>query len=52
MQAFDGADDIDFNLNVIKGGGACHFQEKVVLEQSKRNVCAILKYAISPEGEI
>lgn len=27
---FDGADEIDSQLNCIKGGGACHFQEKLV----------------------
>lgn len=28
--AFDGADEVDSNLNLIKGGGACLFQEKLV----------------------
>ncbi|RDA89968.1 hypothetical protein CP533_1959 [Ophiocordyceps camponoti-saundersi (nom. inval.)] len=28
--AFDGADEIDEDLNLIKGGGACLFQEKLV----------------------
>lgn len=27
---FDGADEIDEELNLIKGGGACLFQEKLV----------------------
>ena len=26
--AFDGADEVDPQLNLIKGGGACLFQEK------------------------
>jgi ribose 5-phosphate isomerase A len=26
----DGADEVDNNLNLIKGGGACHLQEKMV----------------------
>lgn len=30
--AFDGADECDKNLNLIKGGGACLFQEKLVAE--------------------
>lgn len=28
--AFDGADEVDHNLQLIKGGGACQFQEKLV----------------------
>lgn len=28
--AFDGADEVDTQLNLIKGGGACLFQEKLV----------------------
>lgn len=32
--AFDGADEVDSQLNCIKGGGACLFQEKLV------SVCA------------
>lgn len=28
--AFDGADEVDGHLNLIKGGGACLFQEKLV----------------------
>ncbi|GLB41024.1 putative ribose-5-phosphate isomerase [Lyophyllum shimeji] len=29
---FDGADEVDNELNCIKGGGACHLREKVVAE--------------------
>ncbi|KAI1073370.1 ribose 5-phosphate isomerase [Whalleya microplaca] len=36
---FDGADEVDAELNVIKGGGACHFQEKLVSRLSRRFVC-------------
>jgi len=32
--AFDGADEVDLNGNLIKGGGACMFQEKIVAERS------------------
>lgn len=32
--AFDGADEIDSNLNCIKGGGACLLQEKLVADSS------------------
>ncbi|GBE84195.1 Ribose-5-phosphate isomerase [Sparassis crispa] len=28
----DGADEVDHNLNAIKGGGACHLREKVLAE--------------------
>lgn len=28
----DGADDVDWALNAIKGGGACHLREKVLAE--------------------
>lgn len=33
--AFDGADEVDTDLNLIKGGGACLFQEKLVATASK-----------------
>ncbi|KAL5364923.1 ribose 5-phosphate isomerase A-domain-containing protein [Aspergillus floccosus] len=33
--AFDGADEVDDELNLIKGGGACLFQEKIVALQAK-----------------
>lgn len=33
--AFDGADEVDPALNLIKGGGACLFQEKLVAEAAK-----------------
>ncbi|KAI1280984.1 ribose 5-phosphate isomerase A [Xylaria sp. FL0933] len=36
---FDGADEVDAELNCIKGGGACLFQEKVVSRLSKKFVC-------------
>ena len=31
---FDGADEVDEELNLIKGGGACLLQEKLVGRQS------------------
>lgn len=37
--AFDGADEIDEELNCIKGGGACLFQEKLVVTNSRKFVC-------------
>lgn len=33
--AFDGADEIDSDLNAIKGGGACLLQEKLVADSAK-----------------
>ena len=33
---FDGADEIDDNLNLIKGGGGCHVQEKILAYNSKK----------------
>ena len=36
--AIDGADQIDSNLNAIKGGGAAHTREKVVAKSAKRFV--------------
>ncbi|KAK7751403.1 ribose-5-phosphate isomerase rki1 [Diatrype stigma] len=36
---FDGADEVDPDLNCIKGGGACHYQEKLVAKFSRRFVC-------------
>ena len=32
----DGADEIDAELNLIKGGGGCHVQEKIVASNSKK----------------
>ncbi|PKC75398.1 ribose 5-phosphate isomerase [Rhizophagus irregularis] len=32
----DGADEVDENLNAIKGGGACHLREKLVAEAAKK----------------
>jgi len=37
--AFDGADEVDEELNCIKGGGACLFQEKLVATRAKRFIC-------------
>lgn len=37
--AFDGADEVDDDLNCIKGGGACLFQEKLVAMRAKEFIC-------------
>ncbi|KAL7951101.1 ribose 5-phosphate isomerase A domain-containing protein [Trichoderma barbatum] len=34
--AFDGADEVDEDLNLIKGGGACLFQEKLVAVAARK----------------
>ena len=34
--AFDGADEVDTQVNAIKGGGACLFQEKLVAFSAKQ----------------
>lgn len=36
---FDGADEVDEHLNLIKGGGGCLFQEKLVATKAKKFVC-------------
>ena len=33
--AIDGADEVDRSLNLIKGGGGCHLQEKLVAAYAK-----------------
>lgn len=37
--AFDGADEVDEELNCIKGGGACLYQEKLVAMRSRIFIC-------------
>ena len=37
--AFDGADEVDEDLNCIKGGGACLYQEKLVATHARKFVC-------------
>lgn len=34
--AFDGADEVDEDMNCIKGGGACLYQEKLVAMRSRQ----------------
>jgi ribose 5-phosphate isomerase A len=34
--AIDGADEVDENLQCIKGGGACLFQEKLIAISAKK----------------
>ena len=37
----DGADEVDAQLNLIKGGGAAHTREKIVNHSSRRNVIIV-----------
>jgi len=37
--AFDGADEVDEDMNCIKGGGACLYQEKLVAMRAKQFIC-------------
>ncbi|CAG8950766.1 hypothetical protein HYFRA_00002979 [Hymenoscyphus fraxineus] len=46
--AFDGADEIDEELNCIKGGGACLFQEKLVATAAKKFICVADSRKLQP----
>ncbi|CAL5873141.1 uncharacterized protein PFLUO_LOCUS7410 [Penicillium psychrofluorescens] len=46
--AFDGADEVDDELNCIKGGGACLFQEKIVAMQAKQFICVADSRKLQP----
>ena len=50
--AFDGADEIDDDLNCIKGGGACLYQEKLVATQAKKFICVAGKFPPCPSPYI
>jgi ribose 5-phosphate isomerase A len=43
--SFDGADEVDEDLNCIKGGGACLYQEKLVATHSRKFICVAGKWA-------
>ncbi|KAL2018384.1 hypothetical protein VTK56DRAFT_919 [Thermocarpiscus australiensis] len=46
--AFDGADEVDDDLNLIKGGGGCLWQEKIVATSAKQFVCVADFRKLSP----
>ena len=46
--AFDGADEVDEDLNCIKGGGACLYQEKLVAMRSKQFICVAGMRSLEP----
>ena len=39
--AIDGADEVDPGFQLIKGGGACHVQEKLVASAARRFVVVV-----------
>lgn len=47
--AIDGADQVDSNLNAIKGGGAAHTREKVVACSAKKLVLVVTKEKVVPK---
>lgn len=44
--AFDGADEVDDELNLIKGGGLCLFQEKLVACRARKFIVVAGTYCI------
>ena len=44
----DGADEVDPNLNLIKGGGGALLREKVLAQASRRNVMVVDESKMSP----
>jgi ribose 5-phosphate isomerase A len=44
----DGADEVDSNLDLIKGGGGAHLREKIVNFSSRRNVIIVDESKLSP----
>ena len=48
--SFDGADEVDEDLNCIKGGGACLFQEKLVAMRSKQFICVAGSHTHPPSS--
>lgn len=47
--AIDGADEVDPQLNVIKGGGAAHTREKIVAAMAKRFIIIVDDSKLVPE---
>lgn len=45
----DGADEVDPELNLIKGGGACHVQEKLIAYNSEKLVIIVDYRKIAPK---
>lgn len=47
--AFDGADEVDEDLNCIKGGGACLYQEKLVAMRARKFICVADHRKLKPK---
>jgi ribose 5-phosphate isomerase A len=45
----DGADEVDPELNLIKGGGGALLREKILAQSSRRNVIIVDEYKLSPK---
>ena len=45
----DGADEVDPDLNVIKGGGGALLREKIVAQASRRNIIIVDESKLSPK---
>ena len=45
----DGADEVDPDLNVIKGGGGALLIEKIVAQASRRNIIIVDESKLSPQ---
>jgi ribose 5-phosphate isomerase A len=45
---FDGADEVDPKLNVIKGGGGALLREKIVAQASRREIIIVDESKVSP----
>lgn len=45
----DGADEVDPDLNLIKGGGGALLREKVVAQASRRNIIIVDESKLSPQ---
>lgn len=44
----DGADEVDPDLNVIKGGGGAHWREKIIAQASRRVIIMVDESKLSP----
>ena len=45
----DGADEVDPDLNVIKGGGGALLREKIIAQASQRNIIIVDESKLSPQ---
>ncbi len=45
----DGADEVDPDLNLIKGGGGALLREKIIAQASRRNIVIVDESKLSPQ---